>query len=151
MTIRLLLVDDQALFREGLRILLSVHDDLAVVGEAADGKEALGLAAKLKPAVILMDLRMPVLDGVEATRRVRQEHPQTAVIVLTTFDEIEVVGAAIDDLRYAFTPYIPAESPEPSDYSGESGESGESDEADKPDESDEAEVSEEVRRQYGYF
>ena len=95
MTIRLLLVDDQALFREGLRILLSVRGDLDVVGEAANGKEALALTADLKPDVILMDLRMPVLDGVEATRLVRQEHPQTAVIVLTTFDDDENVFEAL--------------------------------------------------------
>ncbi|MFN2223787.1 MAG: response regulator [Candidatus Promineifilaceae bacterium] len=95
MTIRLLLVDDQALFREGLRILLSVHGDLEVAGEAANGKEAVELTAELKPDVILMDLRMPVLDGVEATRLVRQEHPQTAVIVLTTFDDDENVFEAL--------------------------------------------------------
>ncbi len=95
MTIRLLLVDDQALFREGLRILLSVHDDLDIAGEAGNGKEAVELAADLKPDVILMDLRMPVLDGVEATRLVRQEHPQTAVIVLTTFDDDENVFEAL--------------------------------------------------------
>jgi DNA-binding NarL/FixJ family response regulator len=95
MTIRLLLVDDQALFREGLRILLSVHRDLEVVGEAANGKEAVELAADLKPDVVLMDLRMPVLDGVGATRLVRQEHPQTAVIVLTTFDDDENVFEAL--------------------------------------------------------
>jgi DNA-binding NarL/FixJ family response regulator len=95
MTIRLLLVDDQALFREGLRILLSVHRDLEVVGEAANGKEAVELAADLKPDVVLMDLRMPVLDGAGATRLVRQEHPQTAVIVLTTFDDDENVFEAL--------------------------------------------------------
>jgi DNA-binding NarL/FixJ family response regulator len=95
MTIRLLLVDDQALFREGLRILLSVHADLEVVGEAADGKEAVELTADLKPDVALMDLRMPVLDGVEATRLIRQEHAQTAVIVLTTFDDDEDVFEAL--------------------------------------------------------
>jgi DNA-binding NarL/FixJ family response regulator len=86
-TIRLLLVDDQALFREGLRILLSVHSDLEVIGEAANGQEAVERTADLKPDVVLMDLRMPVLDGVGATRLIRQEYPQTAVIVLTTFDD----------------------------------------------------------------
>jgi len=95
MTIRLLLVDDQALFREGLRILLSVHNDLEVIGEAANGKEAVELTADLKPDVVLMDLRMPVLDGAGATRLIRQEHPQTAVIVLTTFDDDENVFEAL--------------------------------------------------------
>ena len=69
MRIRVLLVDDQALFREGLHTLLSVWPDLEVVGEAGNGQEALDAAARLKPAVVLMDLRMPVLDGVAATRR----------------------------------------------------------------------------------
>lgn len=95
MTIRLLLVDDQALFREGLRILLSVHDDLEIAGEAANGQEAVTLTEELKPDVVLMDLRMPVLDGVEATRRIQQEHGQTAVIVLTTFDDDENVFEAL--------------------------------------------------------
>jgi DNA-binding NarL/FixJ family response regulator len=95
MTIRLLLVDDQALFREGLRILLSVHEDLEIAGEAANGQEAVTMTEELKPDVVLMDLRMPVLDGVEATRRIRQEHGQTAVIVLTTFDDDENVFEAL--------------------------------------------------------
>ncbi len=89
--ITILLVDDQALFREGLRTLLSVQPDLRVVGEAANGEEALQMAASLCPAVVLMDLRMPVLDGVAATRRLRQEQPKCKVIVLTTFDDDEYV------------------------------------------------------------
>ena len=90
-TIRLLLVDDQALFREGLHTLLSVHSDLDVVGEANNGQEALELAGKLHPDVVLMDLRMPVLDGVAATRALKETHPQCRVIVLTTFDDDEYV------------------------------------------------------------
>jgi DNA-binding NarL/FixJ family response regulator len=85
--IRLLLVDDQALFREALRLLLATQPDLAVVGEAANGEEALRLAGELGPDVVLMDLRMPVLDGVAATRRLRAERPTPQVIVLTTFDD----------------------------------------------------------------
>ena len=88
-TIRVLLVDDQALFREGLRMLLSVQPDLDVVGEAANGEEALRQAAALHPQVVLMDLRMPVLDGVAATRRLRATQPECRVIVLTTFDDDE--------------------------------------------------------------
>ena len=89
--IRVLLVDDQNLFREGLRTILSVQADIEVVGEAANGQEALVQAAALQPQVILMDLRMPILDGVAATRRLRTEQPQSRVIVLTTFDEDESV------------------------------------------------------------
>ena len=87
--IRVLLVDDQALFREGLNILLSVHADVEVVGEASNGEEALAQAAALQPDVVLMDLRMPVLDGAAATRRLRSSHPHIQVIVLTTFDDDE--------------------------------------------------------------
>ena len=89
--IRLLLVDDQALFREGLHTLLSVHSDLEVVGEAKNGQEALALAGSLQPDVVLMDLRMPVLDGVAATRALKESHPHCRVIVLTTFDDDEYV------------------------------------------------------------
>ncbi|MFQ5576343.1 MAG: response regulator [Anaerolineae bacterium] len=91
MPISVLLVDDQALFREGLRTLLAVHPDLEVVGEAGNGQEALQLAGTLHPAVVLMDLRMPVLDGVAATRQFKETHPECQVIVLTTFDDDEYV------------------------------------------------------------
>ena len=89
--IRILLVDDQALFREGLHTLLSVQPDLQVVGEAGNGEEALRQAAALHPDVVLMDLRMPVLDGVAATRRLHETQPDSRVIMLTTFDDDEYV------------------------------------------------------------
>jgi DNA-binding NarL/FixJ family response regulator len=89
--IRVLLVDDQALFREGLRTLLTAQPNLDVVGEAGNGEEALQLAAKLRPDVVLMDLRMPVLDGVAATRQLHATRPECRVIVLTTFDDDEYV------------------------------------------------------------
>ena len=89
--ISILIVDDQSLFREGLRTLLSVQPEFKVVGEAGNGEEALRLAAGLHPAVVLMDLRMPVLDGVTATRRMRSLMPDCRVIVLTTFDDDEYV------------------------------------------------------------
>jgi DNA-binding NarL/FixJ family response regulator len=95
MTVRVLLVDDQALFREALATLLSVRDDIEVVGEAGNGSDALLRAAELTPDVVLMDLRMPVLDGVAATRRLRAEHPGVRVIALTTFDDDEDVFAAL--------------------------------------------------------
>lgn len=87
--IRILLVDDQALFREGLNTLLSVRDDLEVVGEAHNGEEAVQKTAELHPDVVLMDLRMPILNGVAATRRITTSHPNVRVIVLTTFDDDE--------------------------------------------------------------
>ncbi len=93
--VRLLLVDDQALFREALTTLLGVRDELLVVGEAGDGSEALRRADELAPDVVLMDLRMPVLDGVAATRRLQLEHPEVRVIALTTFDDDEDVFAAL--------------------------------------------------------
>jgi len=93
--VRVLLVDDQALFREALATLLDVRDDVEVVGEAADGDEALRRVAALSPDVVLMDLRMPVLDGIAATRRLRAERPDVRVIALTTFDDDEDVFAAL--------------------------------------------------------
>ena len=101
--IRLLLVDAQALFREGLRTLLSLHEDLQVVGEAGNGLEALAAADALRPDVVLMDLRMPVLDGVAATRRLLAAHPASRVIVVTTFDDDELV---FDGLRAGAVGYL---------------------------------------------
>jgi DNA-binding NarL/FixJ family response regulator len=101
--IRLLLVDDQALFREGLRTLLSVQPEFEVVGEASNGEEALRLAATLHPQVILMDVRMPILDGVAATRKLRAAHSEMRVIVLTTFDDDEYV---FDALRAGAAGYL---------------------------------------------
>jgi len=95
MTIRVLLVDDQALFREGLETLLSVHDDIQVVGQACNGQEAVEVAAKVKPDVVLMDVRMPVLDGVRATSLLKKAHPHCGVIVLTTFDDDEYIFEAL--------------------------------------------------------
>ena len=89
--VRILIVDDQELFREGLHTLLSVQSDLQVVGEARNGEEALRLAEDLKPDVALMDLRMPVLNGVAATRHLKSTRPEIKVIVLTTFDDDEDV------------------------------------------------------------
>lgn len=89
--IRLLLVDDQELFREALNTLLSVRAEFEVVGQAGNGEEALRLAIQLQPDVVLMDLRMPVMDGVTATRRLKDTQPAVKVIALTTFDEDELV------------------------------------------------------------
>ena len=106
--IRILVVDDQALFREDLRTLLALQPDFAVVGEAANGAEALRLAATLHPTVVLMDLRMPVLDGVTATRRLRTTCPNCRVIVLTTFDDDENV---FEGLRAGAVGYLLKDTP----------------------------------------
>ena len=85
--VRVLIVDDHAVVREGLRNFLSMLPGIELVGEAASGTEALALAAKTRPAVVLMDLVMPQMDGIEATRRLHDEMPEVKVIVLTSFAE----------------------------------------------------------------
>ena len=89
--IRVLLADDQRLMREGLRTLLDLEPDISVIAEAEDGQTALDAVALDPPDVVLMDVRMPNIDGVEATRRLRDSHPGVKVIILTTFDEDEFV------------------------------------------------------------
>lgn len=89
--VRLLLVDDQRLMRDGLRTLLEMEPGMAVAGEASNGQEALDQYAALRPDVALMDVRMPIMDGVEATRRLRARWPDARVIILTTFDDDEYV------------------------------------------------------------
>ena len=93
--LKLMLVDDQSLFREALRTLLALQEDFEIVAEAENGERAVALARVHKPDVILMDLRMPVLNGVEATRRVRAAVPAARVVVLTTFEEDEEVFEAL--------------------------------------------------------
>lgn len=87
MSVRVLIADDQALFREGLRTLLSTRPEIEVVGEAANGEEAVALVERLHPHVVLMDLRMPVMDGIVATTVLRDRFPSIPVLVLTTFDD----------------------------------------------------------------
>ncbi len=93
--IRVLIVDDQNLMREGLRTLLELEEGIAIAGEAVDGAAAVAAYEELRPDVILMDIRMPKMDGVEATRRIRALEPDAKVLVLTTFDEDELVFDAI--------------------------------------------------------
>ena len=93
--IRVLVVDDQALVRAGFRVLVDSDPGLTVVGEAADGAEAVLLAAELAPDVVLMDIRMPVLDGLEATRAITGANARARVLVLTTFDLDEYVFGAL--------------------------------------------------------
>lgn len=103
MGLTIVLVDDQSLFREGLKTLLSVQPDFKVVGEAANGEEAIRIATLQKPDVILMDLRMPMMDGVTATYRLHEILPKSRVIVLTTFDDDELV---FDGLRAGAVGYL---------------------------------------------
>jgi DNA-binding NarL/FixJ family response regulator len=92
--VRVMVVDDQGLVREGLTTLLDAAADITPVAAAADGEEAVRLAARHRPDVVLMDLRMPVLDGVEATRRIRAAQPETEIVVLTTHaDEASILDA----------------------------------------------------------
>jgi len=97
MTIRVLLADDQEIIRTGLRMMLNAHPDIEVVGEASDGLEAVALAEQLRPDVCLFDIRMPQLDGIEATRRLagRGVEDPLAVVVITTFDLDEYVHGAL--------------------------------------------------------
>ncbi|PWG15203.1 DNA-binding response regulator [Streptomyces sp. V2] len=92
---RVLVADDQTIVREGIMTLLGLLPEVEVVGAAVDGEDAVRLVAELAPDVVLMDLRMPRCDGVEATRRIRDEHPGTQVVVLTTFADDESLFPAL--------------------------------------------------------
>jgi DNA-binding NarL/FixJ family response regulator len=94
--IRLLLADDHAVVRHGLAQLVATFADVEVVGSAANGEEAVALCAERNPHVVLMDLEMPVLDGIEATRRVKAAQPEIAVVVLTSFSDRERILRALD-------------------------------------------------------
>ena len=95
MTVRVVLVDDQAMVRTGLRMVLAAEPDIDVVGEAADGASGVRVVTELTPDVVLLDVRMPGMDGLEAARRILAADLPTRVIVLTTFDEDEYVAAAL--------------------------------------------------------
>jgi DNA-binding NarL/FixJ family response regulator len=93
--IRVVLVDDQTLVRQGIRLLLEIEPDIRVVGQAANGREALQQVEVQHPDVVLMDVRMPEMDGVEATRQINQRFPAVGVIILTTFEDDEIVFEGI--------------------------------------------------------
>ena len=89
--IKILIADDHLIIRQGLRLILETENDFEFAGEASDGKEALSLCKKLKPDVVLMDLRMPNMDGLTAIEKLRVEQPEIAVVILTTFNEDELL------------------------------------------------------------
>ncbi|MER6262849.1 response regulator transcription factor [Streptomyces sp900105245] len=95
MTLRVVVADDQTLVRTGFRMIIDAQDDLEVVGEASDGQEAVRLTRERQPDVVLMDVRMPVLDGIEATRRIAEDGSRARVLVLTTWDVDAHVVAAL--------------------------------------------------------
>ena len=97
MMIKVLLVDDQSLIRQGLKALLELEPDIEIVGEAENGEQAINLVAKLQPDVILLDIRMPIMDGVAATREIQKRFAKTKILVLTTFDDDEYVSAAMQN------------------------------------------------------
>jgi two-component system response regulator NreC len=93
--IKILVVDDHAIMRDGIRALLGLHDDIVVVGEASDGREAVEKAQELRPDVVIMDIAMPGMDGLEATRRIRKKHPGMKVLVLTQHDNKEYILSVV--------------------------------------------------------
>jgi DNA-binding NarL/FixJ family response regulator len=108
MPIRVLLVDDQTLVRTGFRLILGSEPDIEVVGDAADGQEGIEQGRRLRPDVVLMDIRMPKVDGIEATRRVTKDSPATKVVILTTYDLDEYV---FDALRAGASGFILKDAP----------------------------------------
>ncbi|HBE19033.1 MAG TPA: DNA-binding response regulator [Cyanobacteria bacterium UBA11149] len=106
--IKILLVDDQSLIRRGLKALLNFEPDFQIIGEADNGEIAIHQVETLQPDIVLMDIRMPIMDGVAATREISQRFPQTKVLVLTTFDDNEYVTQA---LQYGAVGYLLKDTP----------------------------------------
>lgn len=101
--IKVVIVDDQRLMRDGLKTILDLQDNIEVIGTASDGNEAIDICKKCTPDVMLMDIRMPGMNGVETTKRIKESYPEVKVLVLTTFDDEEYI---IDALNYGATGYM---------------------------------------------
>jgi DNA-binding NarL/FixJ family response regulator len=95
MSIRVVLIDDTRMFRDGLRLVIDMEADMTVVGVAGDGAEGIAVVGREQPDVVLMDIRMPVMDGVEATRRIKAEWPRIHVVILTTYSDDEFIFEAL--------------------------------------------------------
>ncbi|MBL4937315.1 response regulator transcription factor [Clostridium sp. YIM B02515] len=93
--IKIVIIDDQTLMRDGLKTILDLEDDMEVIGTAENGKKGLEIVENLKPDVVLMDIRMPELNGVEATRLIKEKYPSTVVLILTTFDDEDYIVDAL--------------------------------------------------------
>ena len=102
--IKVLLVDDHAIMREGIRALLALQEDIKIVGEASEGKEAIEKTGQLHPDVVVMDIAMQGMDGLEATRRITKQYPKTKVVVLTQYDNKEYILSAV---KAGSTGYVP--------------------------------------------
>ncbi|MFB4186351.1 MULTISPECIES: response regulator transcription factor [Bacillus amyloliquefaciens group] len=91
----IIIVDDQQIVREGLKMILSLHEEINIVGEASNGEHLLDLLKQIRPEIILMDIRMPVMDGIEATKLVKERYPDIKVIILTTFNDSEYIFSGL--------------------------------------------------------
>ena len=95
--IKILITDDHDIVRDGLRLILETEDHFEIIGEACNGEEACRLAKELKPDVILLDLRMPVMDGISALKIIHRDHPNMAVVILTTYNEDELMRQGLQE------------------------------------------------------